>query len=213
MSPATQRGESRSDLAGRTRHSRQHPEPPASRFPARPTTASLPTPITADALGVRERCLTVRQLATGRVLSMLVAMVGHDKAYGRTRGDGTKDRFRAFIEDLIDERNAGMSEAEARLYEVELASILKDLYPPTVARPACDIKALEARYECQSQIVWADIQRRIASGEPESPEMWDAFATAEAMDVAHDIELFRYAQRRSRELRKAAQTPALKVER
>ena len=216
MSTATHRGESTRILAGCERKSRTHAEREpraASRFPAPPSRASLPEPVTAESLGVRERCHTVRQLATDDVMPMLVRTVGHDKAYGRTRSDGTKDKFRALCEDIIDERNAGMSEAKARLYEVELVALLADLYQ-TATPPMHDVKALEVRYECQSQIVWADIQRRIASGEPESPAMWNEYARAEAMDIAHDIALFRFAQRRSRELRKAAQTtPTLKVER
>lgn len=216
-------GQTQRGLADRTRRSRTRTEPPSAGrpFPARPTFATLPVAIAPEDLGITARSVAVTQSATERILPMLVGLYG-DAEYKARREDGAGNRYRVFLEWLLKQRNAGQAEAEARLFEADLCAFLNDLYAHG-SRPLPDVEALEARYEGECNAMAFDVRRRLASGEVETPEMYEALARSIAMHISHGIELFRLWQRRAVELRRSVRTlavaeprpsaPALRVER
>lgn len=145
------------------------------------------------------RCVAVTLSATADVIQAMV-VAGGQKEYRCRRTDGADNPMVAFYRWLLKQRNAGQREAEGRLYEVDLVAFLGDLYGGESARSDAEIRAAESRYEADANAIHFEIQRRLAGGERETPQMCDLEIRLLALDVAHGIELIRARQRRKRAL-------------
>ena len=197
MSSQNARRENANGLAGRRVGRRNNPE---LSFPARPSRAALPEPLTPEDLEIARRAHAVTTAATDRILSVDVQVNGKGLYDARREGRG---EYHDFLCWLVGRVNAGMSESEYLLFSTDLEALGRIIYKGTMRRTLAEIRALETRYQGECDTLMMDTDRRIAAGEPETAAMHDAQARAYALHAVHAIEGVTAHQARAAELRRA----------